>query len=76
MRSGRGGIILVDDVLEFVLVAEFSRSKLQTVQVDDGSHGDVVVVAVWPLVVEIIYAERSGVSAMEKSSCGRSTDDL
>ena len=67
---------MVDDVLEFVLVTEFSRSKLQTVQVDDGSHDDVVVVAVWPLVVEIIYAERSGVSAMEKSSCGRSTDDL
>ena len=56
---------MVDDVLEFVLVAEFSHSKLQTAQVDDGSHGDVVVVAAWPLVVETTCAERSGVSAME-----------
>ena len=53
-----------------------SRSKLQAAQFDDVSHGGVVVVVAWPLVVEITHAERSGVSAMEKSSCGRSTDDL
>ena len=75
-RSARGGIILVDDVLEFVLVAEFSRSKLQTVQVDDGSYDDVVVVAVWPLVVEIIYAEDRESRRWKKIVCGRSTDDL
>ena len=66
---------MVDDVLEFVLVTEFSRSKLQTVQFDDGGHGDVVVLAVCPLVVEITYAERPVVSAMEKIVCGARVDD-
>ena len=39
---------MVDDVLEFVLVTEFSRSKLlvQTAQLDDVSHGGVLVVAI------------------------------
>ena len=44
-RSGRGGIILVDDVLEFVLVTDFSRPKLQTAQFDDDSYDGVLVVA-------------------------------
>ena len=67
---------MVDDVLEFVLVTEFSRSEPQTAQFDDGGCGRVLVVAVWSLVVEISCAERWVVSAIKKSSCGRSTDDL
>ena len=58
-RSGRGGIILVHvgDVLEFMLVTESSRSKLQTAQFDDGGYDGVLVVATRALVIEIVDAE-------------------
>ena len=48
---------MVDDVLEFVLVMELSRSKLQTAQLDDGGYNGVLIVAVRALVIEIVDAE-------------------
>ena len=50
-------IVLVDDVLEFELVVDFSRSKPQTAQFDDGGHDGVLVVAIRALVIEIVDAE-------------------
>ena len=67
-------IVLVDDVLEFELVVDFSRSKPQTAQFDGGGHDGVLVVAMRSLVIEIIDAEDRE-SAMEKIMCGVGVDD-
>ena len=48
---------MVGDVLEFVLVMEPSRSKLQTAQFDDGGYNGVLIAAVRALVIEIVDTE-------------------
>ena len=50
-------IVLVDDVLEFELVVDFSPSKPQTAQFDDGGPDGVLIVAIRALVIEIVDAE-------------------
>ena len=69
-------MFLVDDVLEFELVVDFSRSKPQTAQFDDSGPDGVLVVAMRALVIEIIDAEDRGSDGDEKNVCGVRVDDL
>ena len=75
-ERGRSQLFLVDDVLEFELVVDFSRSKPQTAQFDDSGPDGVLVVAMRALVIEIIDAEDRGSDGDEKNVCGVRVDDL
>ena len=63
-------------MLEFELVVDFSGSKLQTAQFDDGGHDGVLVVAMRALLIEIVDAENRGRVGDEKIVCGVRVDDL